>query len=515
MILRFVNNVLFVNNNSYNKLMAIITQRKRLLLMSTRYWYRKFNVALPLFILLLTTSTGSSANIELPSIGEGASAASLAEEKRLGQTWLRLYRRQVPISSDPYLIDYTEDLLQRLAKENRAAGDKFSLVIVRNASLNAFAVPGGIIGVNTGLYNYAQTEDQFASVLAHELAHLSQRHYARRVEQQKGQQLLNMAALLGSLIIAATGGGDAGIAAIQATQAGIIDQQLRFSRSFEEEADRIGMTTLVNAGFDIHSMADMFQQMQRASQFSSEPPEFLLTHPVTARRIADAENRSRNFPKQNSPSSLDYDLIRSRVLFKQEETPQQAIARFESELKGFSPSEEGSRYGLVLSFIAAKQFDKASSTLVPLFEQFPEHPNLISAQADIDAGNKNLPTAIARIEKALEKAPESYPLNVHYSRLLASNNNFKQSVDVLNSLRVRRPTDPFVWYHLAELAGLAGDIMTLHKARAEYFILYGDFDSAENQLNNLIKKFGDNKNEVSLAQQRLKDVKELRETSVL
>ncbi|MFT6388569.1 MAG: putative Zn-dependent protease [Cellvibrionaceae bacterium] len=483
--------------------------------MPTRYWYRKLHLALPFIVLLLTTSTGSSANNGLPSIGKGASAASLAEEKRLGQTWLRLYRRQVPISSDPYLIDYTEALLQRLAKENQAAGDEFSLVIVRNDALNAFAVPGGIIGVNTGLYNYAQTEDQFASVLAHELAHLSQRHYARRVEQQKGQQLLGMAALLGSLIIAATGGGDAGIAAIQATQAGIIDQQLRFSRSFEEEADRIGMTALVNAGFDAHSMADMFQQMQRASQFSSEPPEFLLTHPVTARRIADAENRSRSFPRQNSPSSLDYDLIRSRVLFKQEESPQQAIARFESELKGFSPSKEGSRYGLVLAFIAAKEFDKASSTLKPLFEQFPEHPNLISAQADIDAGNKNLNVAIARIETALEKNPNSYPLNSHYSRLLATNSDFNKATDVLNSLRLQRPQDPFVWYQLAEIAGLAGDILTLHKARAEYFILYGDFDSADNQLNNIIKKFSQNKNEVSIAKQRLKELKRLRETSVL
>lgn len=488
--------------------------RKRLHLMSNIHWYRPLYLAvLALFILI--PSGQISANNELPSIGSGVSQTSLAEEKRLGQTWLRLYRRQVPISSDPYLIDYTESLLERLAKQNPAAGDHFSLVIVRNNSLNAFAVPGGIIGVNTGLYNYAQTEDQFASVLAHELAHLSQRHYARRVEKQKGQQLIGMAALLGSLIIAATGNAEAGIAAIQASQAGIIDQQLRFSRSFEEEADRIGMTTLVNAGFDAHSMADMFQQMQRASQYSTQPPEFLLTHPVTAKRIADAENRSRNLPSQHSPSSLYYDLIRSRALFKQEETPQQAIARFESELKGFSPSKEGSRYGLVLALIAAKQYAKADTELAPLIEQYPEQIMFISAQADIDAANKGLSSAIQGLENALAKIPDNYPLNVHYSRLLASNSNFTKAADTLNKLRRQRPEDPFVWYHLAELAGLAGDILTLHKARAEYFILYGDFDRAENQLNNVIKKFGDNKEEVAAAQQRLKELKKIKETSVL
>ncbi len=452
---------------------------------------------------------------QLPSIGQNTSVASTAEEKRLGQTWLRLYRRQVPVTSDPILIEYTENLLNRLAAHNPAAGDEFSLVIARNKNINAFAVPGGIIGVNTGLYAYAQTEGQFASVLAHELAHLSQRHYARGVEQQKGQRLIGMAALLGSLIVAATSGGDAGVAAIQATQAGIIDQQLRFSRSFEEEADRLGMATLIKAGFDPHSMADMFGQMQRASRFSAEPPEFLLTHPVTARRIADAENRAREYANQQSPSSLDYDLVRSRVLFKQEDTPQQAINRFESELKGFSPSEKGSRYGLALALIASKEFERASEVLTPLFEQHPDHPALIIAQADIDAGNNNTPAALSRIRDALAKKPDNYSLKIHYTRLLSANNEYSNAVNILNELRQQRPQDPFVWYHLAELAGLAGDILTLHKARAEYFILYGDFDSSENQLNNLIKKFGDNTNEVAIAKQRLEDLKVLRKTSKL
>jgi len=236
---------------------------------------------------------------------------------------------------------------------------------------------------------------------------------------------------------------------------------------------------------------------------------------VTARRIADAENRSRDLPKLNSPSSLDYDLIRSRVLFKQEETPQQAIARFNSELKGFSPSKQGSRYGLVLALIAAKDFKKAEKALASLLAQHPSHPNLISAKADIEAGSQKLEAAIKRIENALQNTPNSYPLTIHYSRLLASNSQFNKAADVLNKLRLKRPEDPFVWYHLAELAGLAGDILTLHKARAEYFILYGDFDSAENQLNNIIKKFKENKIEHIAATHRLKELKKLKETSVL
>lgn len=449
----------------------------------------------------------------LPSIGASVSAASRAEEKRLGQAWLRHFRGQVATSSDPLLVEYTEDLLRHLSKFNPAAGDELSLIIVQNRNINAFAVPGGIIGVNTGLYAYAQSEAQFASVLAHELAHLSQRHYARGVEQQKGQAIFNTAALLGSILIAAAGSGEAGIAALQATQAGIIDRQLRFSRDFEQEADRIGMDTLINAGFNPHAMAGMFEQIQRSTRFSTKPPEFLLTHPVTAKRIADAENRARLHPTDTETSSLNYDLMRARVLLDGESTPQQAISRFESELRGFSASESGTRYGLAIAYIAAKQFDMAQKLIAPLLQQHPDQPALIIAQSDINAGSQQLSTAISLIQQALVEAPESYSLNIQLSRLFATNNAYQKSVEVLTELSLERPNDVSIWFDLAEYAGLAGDILALHKARTEFFLLRANFDSAKNQTENVIKKFGNNPIVLAEAKQRLIDIEKLRENS--
>ncbi len=451
---------------------------------------------------------------QLPSIGE-VSTTSKAEEKRLGQAWLKFFRRQVPVSSDPLLIEYTENLLKRLSEHNPEAGNDLTLIIPRDKSINAFAVPGGIIGVNTGLFAYAQAEAQFASVLAHELAHLSQRHYARGVQKQKGQSVLSTAALIGSILVAVAGGGEAGIAALQATRAGIIDSQLRFSRAFEQEADRLGMETLVKAGFNPHSMADMFGQIQRATRFSSTPPEFLLTHPVTARRIADAENRARSYPSNTPTSSLDYDLMRARVLLSIEESPQQAISRFESELRGFSASEIGTRYGLALAYIAAKEYSEAQPLISELMEQHPDHPALIIAQSSIDAGAKQLLKATNRIKQALIKSPDSYPLNIHLSRLYAANNDYKKAVEVLNKLAIIRPGETSIWFNMAEYAGLAGDILELHKARAEFFILSARFDRAENQVNNIIKKFSDNDVEVAKAKQRLQDIKEIRKATKL
>ena len=486
---------------------------KMLRLLSITLWYVRTFLA-SICLLIFTHST-SNALDQLPSIGEQNTSTSTPEEKRLGQAWLRLYRSQVSLSSDPIIIEYTEKLLKHLAEHNPEAGDEFFLVIAKNDTLNAFAVPGGVIGVHTGLFQYAQTEDQFASVLAHELAHLSQRHYARGVEKQKGQQLVNMAAILTSLVIAASSGnGEAGLAALQASQAGLIDQQLRFSRLYEEEADRIGMTTLIKAGFDPHAVAKVFEQMQRAGQFSSEPPEFLLTHPVTAKRIADAENRARVYPDQHARANVEYDLIRSRVLFQQEETPQQAINRFQSELRGFSPSENGSRYGLTLALIANKEYKRASEILAPLLKQYPEKTALIIAQSNIEAGKKDIVQALTRIKQALEKNPKSYALHVQHFRILAANTDYINAMKILNQLSQTRPQDPFVWFHLAELAGLAGDRLKLHKARAEYFILYGNFDQAEHQLKQVMTKSSDN-NEITIAKKRLEDIKALRKTSKL
>ena len=461
------------------------------------------------------TNTSDFLPAPLPSIGESTSVGSKAEEKRLGQAWLKYFRRQAPLSSDPLIIEYTEGLLNQLSRYDPAAGNELSLVIVKDKTINAFAVPGGIIGVNTGLYAYAESEAQFASVLAHELAHLSQRHYARGVKQQQGQSILNTAALLGSILIAAAGGGEAGIAALQATQAGIIDQQLRFSRSFEQEADRIGMETLIKAGFNPHSMADMFEQMQRATRFSARPPEFLLTHPVTAKRIADAANRARLYPSNTPRSSLDYDLMRARVLLAGEPTPQQAISRFESELRGFSASEVGTRYGLALAYTAAKEFNEAQKLITELAEQHPNHPALIIAQSDIDAGSGQLLKATNLIEQTLVKTPDNYSLNTQLSRLYAANNDYKKAVDVLKNLALSRPNDTSVWFNLAEYAGLSGDILTLHKARTEFFLLRASFDSAENQTNNIIKKFSYVPTEVAKAKQRLIDIQTLRENSQL
>lgn len=455
------------------------------------------------------------AEIELPMLGDTTSGLiSLAQERELGKSWLRLYRSQVPTSSDPLLINYLEQLLERLLPYSQLEDKRIDLVLVENHTLNAFAVPGGIMGVHTGLFNYARTENQLVAVLAHELAHLSQRHYARRQEQQKNMALPYYAALLASLAILATSNSqdnDAGMAALSATQALALDAQLRFSRQNEQEADRIGMQTMVQAGIDPYGAPEMFEEMLRGVRYSRRPPEFLLTHPVTESRVADARNRAMQYPRRPAENDLEYQLMRARIRVQSEETPQLAVKRFKSEVEGESSSPEASRYGLTLAYTEAQQFALARSTLAPLLAQDPERLTYLIMATDIDVAAGAYKPALTQLTELLAKNPNNYPLTIRYAEALMKAGDYQRCAEVLEHFSRRRSNDDYVWYLLAEVNGLAGNILGVHEARAEYFILNGFFDGAQIQLRNALKLSEGNAYRTALLQERVKFVERLQQ----
>lgn len=457
-------------------------------------------------LLISLASTHAVADFNLPELGDASSAiVSPKQEYDLGQTWLRLYRSRVPTSSDPLIHSYTEQLLNRLAKSSQLKSRQLELIVVKNSSMNAFAVPGGVVGVHTGLFLYAESEAQFASVLSHELAHLSQRHFARGVEKAQKASLPTMAAMLASLVLAATAGGDAGLAALTATQAAALDSKLRFSRQNEQEADRIGMQTMVAAGEDPYAVPDMFERMLKATRYSRRPPEFLLTHPVTESRIADSLNRAGKFKRQQHPESLDYHLMRARIQLKHENTPQDAVKRFAGELERDSASPEASRYGLVIALTDSGQFERARATLKPLLLKSPKKPAYVIAAADIEANN-NIETALQLLETELNTTPTHHAYNVRYAELLMKAGDYALSEEVLARHVRRKPKDDYVWYLLAEVHGLAGNILGVHEARAEYFILNGIYDKAQVQLKNALKLSRGSYHKTALLEEKLKQV---------
>lgn len=463
--------------------------------------------------LIFIVSSAPAEELKLPNLGENSTSLfSPEQEYKLGRAWLRMFRSQAPTLDDPLVHDYLENLVYNLVTHSELQDRRIDLVVVDNEVLNAFAVPGGVIGMHSGLMLYAQSEDELATVLAHEIAHLSQRHFSRGVEQQKKQAPINLAAMLAGLVLIATTGGSAGMAAITASQAAALEAQLRFSRSNEQEADRIGMQTISEAGMDPHAAPSMFERMLAASRYSggNRIPEFLRTHPLSENRISDTRNRARQYPKSIRSNNLEFHLIRARIKVHHADTPQRAVAEFRGELEGKPISLEASQYGLALALNEAGQPAQARKELAKLLQHNPDQVEYIIASAEIDLAIGEAQSAVRSLTRELKLYPGNHPLTMTYAKALLQDNKPHIAEDILTDQSRIRPGDPGMWYLLAEVSGLSGNIVGLHRARAEYFILNGVLDEAERQLNYALKLSQRDYHTSALVNQRIQDVVGLR-----
>ncbi|EAZ98732.1 M48 family metalloprotease, partial [Marinobacter sp. ELB17] len=273
---------------------------------------------LALTLTAMGVSTGAAAQSQgstLPTIGgTGGGLIAGQQEADIGRQVLVSLRRSAPQITDPLVYDYLSAILYRLVPAAPLQNRDLTLALIDDPAINAFAVPGGIVGVNGGLFLFARTEQQFASVLAHELAHLSQRHFARRLEQQQTSTPLTIAGLIAGIVLTAVTQSDIGIAAIAGTQALAIQNMLEYSRANEQEADRVGLDILANAGLDPRGMPEMFEIMTRQNRLQgNRVPEYLSTHPLTQSRVADTQNRAEQYPLERIEDSPEYRLIRARL----------------------------------------------------------------------------------------------------------------------------------------------------------------------------------------------------------
>src|SRR5690554_2366672 len=441
---------------------------------------KKLQPTLLTLALLLVTPLPA---YELPSLGDSSSSiVSLEQEHRLGRAWLSILRGQVRQLSDPLLKDYVERSVYKLAETSQLQERRLEFIILASPQLNAFAAPGGIIGVNGGLLLHAQTEAEYASVMAHELAHLSQRHFARGLEAQKRMQVPMMAAMLAGIIATAAGGGDIGMAAIASTQAAAFQEQRRFSRQNEQEADRIGLLNLKKAGFDPRAMPSLFERLMRQYRYDSMPPEFLLTHPLSENRVADTQSRAEQYHANTDKiDSLYYQLIRTRVQLTFEETPGIALKRFRSQLAE-TPHSEPARYGLALALIRANQLNEAQRNIDTLLLRSPNSIIYHLAAIDLELSRGQFSQAQKRVDELLKKHPNNFPLRKAKYEIQLKQKDIAGAEQSINQLLKQRPNDPDIWFEVAEIRGLSNNIIGLHEARAEYFSRVGDYTQAIQQL---------------------------------
>ncbi|MEK7697502.1 MAG: M48 family metalloprotease, partial [Pseudomonadota bacterium] len=349
-------------------------------------------------------------------------------------------RRRLTFLDDAELNYYLQALGQRLVASSDSPQQEFHFYIVKDPSINAFAVPGGFISVHTGLLLATQSEAEFASVMAHEIAHITQRHIPRMIADAQRTTLPAMASVL-SAVLLVVGGQPGGDAAIALTTATVAQRELNFSRAFEEEADRLGMNTLARAHFDPRAMPAFFEQLQNFNRHNeSSLPEFLRTHPVTVNRIADSRNRAERFPYRQVPDSPEFHHARARIRALTADDPVESVRTFRGSLaQGKYRDGDAERYGYALALTRTRQYDAARTEIQKLIERRPELPAYRLAEAEIETAAGRYDMALSLYAAARRKFPGYTPLLRTHAEVLLKAGRAGEARDLLRLALKRQP----------------------------------------------------------------------------
>ncbi len=423
---------------------------------------------------------------QLPDIGSPSDTVlSREKEQQIGRSIYRSLRDTGHVITDPETQEYIQDIGQKLAAHATDNGQKFRFFVVNDPAINAFALPGGYIGVHSGLLLATANESELAGVLAHEIAHVTQRHISRAIYANQRASILTMAAMLGAILLgAATGSSDAIQGAVVAAQSASAQQQINFTRSNEYEADRVGVGLLAAAGFDPMGMPSFFETMARQTgPMASQAPEFLRTHPVTVNRIAETRERAVHLPRPDVADATGYRLTRARLRALSARTPEAALDHFRADAQNPDRvGDIGTAYGFALVYLQGGNYVAAEQEFSTLMAA---HPSVIPfhtglAQAQMGLGQRE--AAFRTYERAMQLFPRNVPLTVRYAEALLQDGRPKEAHRVLLDLLNIVPPTPEQVRLIARAASAAQDTGDAHFYMAEYHIMTGDLLLAADEL---------------------------------
>ncbi len=448
--------------------------------------FRRVIATLCTLSIVLSPAVAVPAEEELPDIGSPADTVlSREQEQQIGRSIYKSLRDTGHVITDPEAQEYIQDIGQKLAAHTTDNGQKFRFFLVEDPAINAFALPGGYIGVHSGLLLATANESELAGVLAHEIAHVTQRHISRAIFANQRASILTMAAMLGAILLgAATGSSDAIQGAVVAAQGASAQQQINFTRSNEYEADRVGVGLLAAAGFDPMGMPSFFETMARQTgPLASQAPEFLRTHPVTVNRIAETRERAAQLPRQDVADATGYRLTRARLRVLGARTPEAALDRFRADAQDPERvGDIGTAYGTALVYLQRGDFTAAEKEFSALMAA---HPSVIPfhtgfAQAQLGLGRRE--AAFRTYERAMQLFPRNVPLTVHYAEALMQEGRPKEAHRVLLDLLNTVPPTPEQVRLIALAASAAHDTGDAHYYMAEYHLMSGDLLLAADEL---------------------------------
>lgn len=311
----------------------------------------KFNYYILLLLLVASNIVQAVGTVDLPDIGDSSGSAVSPEfERRLGKAFMRSVRQHAKIVTDPEVESYIESIGYKLAANSDNNTLAFTFFVVDSPDINAFAAPGGVIGVNSGTILNSRSESELAGVIAHEISHVTQRHMARQFEQAGQFSLPRAAALLGAILIGIANP-EAGAAALTIVTGVSAQAQINFTRANEEEADSVGIQLLARSGYDPQGMPSFFERLQQKSEYyQGNAPEFLRTHPLTTSRIAESKARASKYKPVAYVNTASYELVKAKIEVNSYKHSKDAVTVFRDRLANTpAKNKKTARYGYVMA----------------------------------------------------------------------------------------------------------------------------------------------------------------------
>lgn len=445
----------------------------------------------------------------LPDIGGGAGTLlSAEEERRLGQEFMRSVRQSVRLVEDPEVEDYIQSLGQRLASHVDNRSHEYTFFVVDDPSINAFAGPGGFIGVHSGLLAAAESENELAAVLAHEIAHVSQRHLNRSFENLQRMSIPTMAAIIAAIILSGRDS-EAGMAALTASMAGSLQSQLNFTRAHEQEADRVGIQLLADAGYDPRSMAAFFNRLEQMSRYdNASVPELLRTHPITLNRIADAGNRAERYPTSAKADNLYFQLTRAKLRALTAQEARRVSEQRVKAITGQPALEHAERYGLALALLNGGDATAARKELRAIIRSDQERIPYLDALARSELALKNVAEAQRIYRDALGLHPYNRQLTIGYAQTLLQTGQPSAARALLEEFLRRRGASPAILRLKAEAEDATHAAGAAHVTLADFYYLNGQVRAAIDHLNIALKQPDTGIHERAQIEARLRQLKD-------
>lgn len=439
------------------------------------------------FFLSFYSGIVNSSN-SLPEIGTvGAATLTIEKEQEYGWAFKLMANQSLPIIHDPVLNQYINELGQSLVSHSESVRMPFDFFLIEDNEINAAAFLGGNVKIHTGLFLYAQNESELASVIAHEIAHITQRHLARMLEQQSVSTPTSLAAMAGSILLTLVSP-VAGMAALTTTMAVSIQSQINYTRTHEYEADRIGIKTLADAGYDPKGMAQFFGKLAEKYKYASLPPQMLSTHPLPEARLSEARLRASQYKTKNVTNSLDYQLSKVRITVRFNNiNPTSPINLYESQLKNKKYEiKEAALYGLALAYFENKNFLEAQNIINDLLKTQPDNLFYIDLATDTALALNQAGKMIEKLQLLYKKSPDNPVYTINLVAALQEDKRYADAEKILELFIRSHPRYILAQIIAIDLYRLLNNRAKEHASKAQYLALQGRFKEAIQEVGNAL-----------------------------